>query len=1117
MNPRKRQILQLLSEKRISLQESLDLLRQLVEEDQTPRGPGVPLQAEPVPPQARAIAASASRDDAFEYCSAYLLKTFAKKLNVDPGRIQTNSTFEPYGVDSVAVIELIDALEKDFGPLPKTLLFEHNSIEKLSNYFLLQHRNRLEELFKINEQVVTDNLETLFGPNETEPQSGTKNLHSVGHSSSADRSPLALYPLQKRESNFRSPSHRRDSLNGSPESVPPTSAIAIVGVGGRYPMARDLNEFWRILKSGKSCIREIPADRWDHRQYYGPGKEGKSYSQWGGFIEDVDKFDPLFFGISPNEAQQMDPQERLFLEVAWETLEDAGYTREGLIHACRKRCGRDVGVFVGVMYAPYQLLAARVWTRANEPGPSSAYWSTANRVSYLFNFQGPSLAVDTACSSSLTAIHLACESIKRGECSAAIAGGVTLIIHPSQFVPLTNMHMLSRDDKCRAFGEGADGFVDGEGVGAVLLRPLADALQDGDQIYAVIKSTSINAGGKTSGYTVPNPNAQAEVIASGLERANIDPRTLSYVEAHGTATMLGDPIEIAGLTNAFRRHTDHRQYCAIGSVKSNIGHLQAAAGIAGLTKVLLQMKHKQIVPSLNAERLNPLIDFENSPFFVAQTLFDWERPLIHGNGSESVFPRRAGISSFGIGGANAHLVVEEFEAERTPADSTLPRGDVKEIILLSARNEERLRAYAQKLREWITADDPGERHTLGDMAYTSQVGREAMQARLALIVRTQEELVEKLDSFLNHKAQADILFSGEIEPDNRVVSLLKEALVGSGLVQELFAKKQLSKLAALWVAGFNLDWKGLHGTETHRRVSLPTYAFARKRYWISMQEPAVLGATDESSWMPQTESVGVERPMSANESRQFVTVPESNIVELSNVPQARAPSQGVTRMSATQEHRIRVKEIQGWITNSLVEVLKVDPSDLEMDRPFNDYGIDSLVGVTLTQTMGKWLGQEIRATLLWEYPTIGSLSEHLAEREVVPSAAGHDVFPDQLGQDKNAAVLVDQRHLLASTEANPIQGDRLNGQREKAQSLRASELLEKLDQLTEAEVDAYLTDLLRREERGEQADQADPVAGERPPKKESGESGEEQLLTKLKQFSEKETLEYFNHILSETN
>ena len=473
------------------------------------------------------------------------------------------------------------------------------------------------------------------------------------------------------------------------------------------------------MKEGRDSITEIPADRWDHSLYFDEDKEkaGKAYSKWGGFIEDVDKFDPLFFNISPREAGIMDPQERIFLECAYNTMEDAGYARGDL--------SGKVGVYAGVMYEEYQLYGAQeqAYGRMKVLGGNPS--SIANRVSYVMNFQGPSMAVDTMCSSSLTAVHLACQSLERGECAAAIAGGVNVSIHPNKYLLLSLGKFASSKGRCESFGKGGDGYVPGEGVGAVLLKPLRNAIDDGDHIYGVIRGSSLNAGGKTNGYTVPNPSAQGEVIREAIESAGVNARSISYIEAHGTGTSLGDPIEIAGLTRAFAHFTQDKQYCAIGSVKSNIGHCESAAGIAAITKVILQMKHRQLVPSLHSEVLNPNIDFMETPFMVQQELSEWK----------SEYPRIAGISSFGAGGSNAHIVIEEYIPENKERPAEDPASENPAIIVLSARNEERLREKAKDLLSAIGREGYGDGR-LADIAYTLQAGREGMEERLGFTAAT---------------------------------------------------------------------------------------------------------------------------------------------------------------------------------------------------------------------------------------------------------------------------------------------------------------------------------------------------------------------------------------------
>ncbi|WP_425339329.1 beta-ketoacyl synthase N-terminal-like domain-containing protein, partial [Paenibacillus maysiensis] len=586
------------------------------------------VSAAPIPTaKEEAVLASAAAD--------FFKKQLSSVLGVPVESIEASAPLEVYGIDSIMVMQLTRQLEKTFGVLPKTLFFEYQNIRDLTRYFLKNHRAHLIDLLGVEER-------------PAEPASVS-----------------VAAPVQKVVAPVRAAVKEPTKQSGALD-------IAIIGLSGHYPQADDLEAFWNNLREGRDSITEIPKERWDHSPYYDPNrsKRGKTYSKWGGFVRDVDKFDPLFFNIAPREAEIMDPQERLFLQSVYEAMEDAGYTRDTLVSGGESGEERNVGVYVGVMYSEYQLYGAEETLRGRPMALSGNPSSIANRVSYFFNLHGPSLAVDTMCSSSLTAIHLACQSLEQGDCELAVAGGVNLSLHPNKYLMLGQGKFASSKGRCESFGEGGDGYVPGEGVGAVLLKPLAKALEDGDQIYGVIKGTAVNHGGKTNGYSVPNPNLQARVIGRAFKKAGIHPHSLSYLEAHGTGTALGDPIEIAGLMRVFQEDTADTQFCAIGSVKSNIGHCESAAGIAGLTKVLLQMKHRQLVPSLHADVLNPNIDFGRTPFVVQRELAEWKRPLLEVDGELREVPRIAGISSFGAGGSNAHLVIEEHVPEVAPRAAT---------------------------------------------------------------------------------------------------------------------------------------------------------------------------------------------------------------------------------------------------------------------------------------------------------------------------------------------------------------------------------------------------------------------------------------------------------------
>ncbi|QIC04840.1 SDR family NAD(P)-dependent oxidoreductase [Brevibacillus sp. 7WMA2] len=720
-----------------------------------------------------------------------LKKLVGETLKLPFHKIESSVSLESYGIDSILVIQLTDRLRQVCKSVSSTLFFEYPTIDALVDYLMETEREALMSL---------SGLKTYLPEAESL-------IPAQPLAQAIDTSLQLIKPDSKR---FWKPDvEEKLEVKNLPSEI---QDIAIIGLSGRYPGADNVEQYWQNLRTGKNCITEIPENRWDWKDYYDAekGKKGTIYTKWGGFIENIDTFDPLFFQISPKEAEQMDPQERLFLESAYASIEDSGYTPDQLSDSGK------VGVFVGVMNGNYPT--------------GASYWSIANRLSYLMNFKGPSLAVDTACSSSLTAIHLALESLYSGTSECAIAGGVNLVVDPIHYVRLSAMTMLSSTDQCKSFGDQADGFVDGEGVGAVVLKPLHKAIADGDHIYGVIKGSMLNAGGKTNGYTVPSPSAQSQLIAEALKRSKVHPRMVSYLEAHGTGTTLGDPIEIEGLTRAFRSDTMDNQFCAIGSVKSNIGHCESAAGIAGLTKILLQMKHGKIAPTLHANALNPNIHFEQTPFVVQQELCEWKRPVIERNGELLECPRIAGISSFGAGGANAHVVIEEYQETHTHTFSGSMHKPA--LIVLSAKNEDRLRERARQLATVMQAelfDD----EALLDIAYTLQVGRQAMEARLAFTAASIGEVNQKLNRYLKGSIDGADIYSGQAKRNKEPLLVLGVDEDMQGTIEAWIAKGKYGKLLEFWVNGLVMDWSKLYGESKPRRISLPTYPFAKERYWIA--------------------------------------------------------------------------------------------------------------------------------------------------------------------------------------------------------------------------------------------------------------------------------------------
>ncbi|MBV9689307.1 MAG: type I polyketide synthase [Ktedonobacteraceae bacterium] len=518
--------------------------------------------------------------------------------------------------------------------------------------------------------------------------------------------------------------------------------LAIIGIGCHFPGgATSPQAFWELLCSGIDATREVPADRWDIRKFYDPDlrKSGKMNAARGGYLEHINQFDAQFFGISPREAMWLDPQQRLLLQVTWEALEDAGQVAEQL-------AGSNTGVFIGGFTLDYQLMQNfGVFSRYELQTHSATgmmMTMLANRISYVFGFHGPSMAVDTACSGSLVAVHLACQSLWNGECSLALAGGANAMIAPTMTIAESKGGFLAPDGRCKAFDAAANGYARGEGAGVVLIKPLSHAQADEDPIYAVIRGTAVTQDGHTNGITVPNGAAQEAVMRMAYRRASILPEQVQYVEAHGTGTPVGDPIEAHAIGTVLSAGRPTTERCIISSVKTNIGHLEAAAGVAGLMKTALALKHRQIPPHLHFHHPNPAIPFEELQLRVPTTLEAW--PATDG-------PALAGVNSFGFGGTNAHVVLQE--APLAPATQTRTSEPQRPYLLpLSARSAEALQALARCYRDFL-ADDISPLH---DVAYSASVRRSHHDHRLTLVAHSKAEAIAHLDAFLAQEPRSGV-------------------------------------------------------------------------------------------------------------------------------------------------------------------------------------------------------------------------------------------------------------------------------------------------------------------------------------------------------------------------
>jgi acyl transferase domain-containing protein len=514
-----------------------------------------------------------------------------------------------------------------------------------------------------------------------------------------------------------------------------TEQIAIVGLSCRFPGGVDgPAAFWRLLRDGTDAITDVPKDRWDVDVYYDPELSSPitMNTRWGGFIHGVDGFDPEFFGISYREACAMDPQQRLLLEAAWEALEHAGLSADQI-------AGSDTGVFVGGNAIDYYSLMRNPPTRG---GSGVALSILANRLSHLFDLRGPSMTIDTACSSSLVAVDLACQSLRSGATRMALAGGVNLILSPVTTIAASQAGMMSPDGRCKTFDARANGYVRSEGCGLVVLKRLTDAVADGDHVLAVIRGSAANQDGRTGVLTAPSGLAQQAVIRRALANANVDPSAVSYIETHGTGTPLGDSIEVEALGKVFGARGDGSR-CALGSVKTNLGHTEAAAGVAGLVKLILALQHRTIPPIIHFQEQNPHMSLEGTPLFIPTEACPWPA------GPQ---PRIAGLSSFGFGGTNVHLVLEEAPA-RVVAEPTGDAGRSWHVLPLSARSDAALRSLAERYVSHFTEhpDTP-----FAEACYVAGAGRRHFSHRLAITASNAEDARCRLQQHLDAATDDDV-------------------------------------------------------------------------------------------------------------------------------------------------------------------------------------------------------------------------------------------------------------------------------------------------------------------------------------------------------------------------
>ncbi|MFM8445695.1 MAG: SDR family NAD(P)-dependent oxidoreductase [Methylococcus sp.] len=727
-----------------------------------------------------------AEDDLLGPLHAALRGIVAELQRIPLPKVRLHTPLSDYGFDSISFTELANQLNRSYRfVIMPTVFFEIPDLASLGEYLLQHHRSSVEARHR--------------------PQRPTAALAAPAVAVSLPPQPKAA-PSRKAE-------HR---------PAPEADAIAIIGFAARLPGCRDLDEFWEGLVAGRDFITEVPAVRWDWRAIHGDphAEPGKTRVKWGGFIHDADAFDERFFGISPLEAETLDPQLRVFLETVWAAIEDAGYPASAL-------SGSRTGVFAGVATADYKELLVEAKRQGQLDYPAEPFpFMTANRVSYWFNFRGPSEVIDTACSSSLIAVHRAVESLRNGHCDLALAGGVNIMASPRLTIASSQAGLLSESGRCMTFDQRANGYVRSEGVGVILLKPLRRAVEDGDFIHGIIRGSGENHGGRAASPTAPNTDAQRALLLDVYRRSGIPPESVGYIEAHGTGTALGDPIEVNALKAAFAEllpGTAAGRLCGLGSVKANIGHLEAAAGVTGIIKVLLMFRHGIVPGNPHLDTPNPFLKLEDSPFFLADQTRDWPR----GTRPDGRFaPYRAGVSSFGVGGSNAHVILEAPPALSRPATGQ----SVPVPIVLSARDSAALKRLAAELARYV--EGPGRDCRLEDIAHTLQVGREALACRCGFVAGTLHELSERLREIAAAEGPVAGVQSGDLNDRAETGDDLGQDDDLAHTFRAWLAKGRYDRLLAAWVSGLLSDWRVLPAAPEARRIPLPPYPFERRRHWV---------------------------------------------------------------------------------------------------------------------------------------------------------------------------------------------------------------------------------------------------------------------------------------------
>lgn len=733
--------------------------------------------------------------------------------------------------------------------------------------------------------------------------------------------------------------------------------IAIVGMSCRFPDAADPQKFWSNLVDGKNSIAEIRRCRWNWQDHYSDSiAPGRTVSRWGALLGDIDRFDAAFFGIAPEQAKLMDPQERLLYEETYKALADAGMN-------VRKLAGSSTGVFVGYEYLEYEQWLRNNRDRiANVPfySSSSHAYYLANRLSFVFDLRGPSEAININCASSAVAINRACYSLLNGESSLAIAAGVSLNLFADDYIAESQYGLLSPDGTCAVFDDGANGFTRGEGIGVIVLKPLAAARRDNDRIYAVIKSCHQNNRGRASSLSEIKHEAITSVLKDCYAKAAVGAEDVSYIEVDGYATKWGDSFEFEAIRNVFGDAPARGKSCALGSLKGNIGHLEPASGIASVIKVALSLHGKRFPPTITRRTTNEFIDIEalSHPLYIADRIIPFEEIR-----KDARAPIRAGVSSFADSGCNVHILLEEHIDERAAAGTSGP-----ELFVLSARSRARLDEYVQLFIDLLASADA--QPPFSGMIRTLQVGREHMEQKLAIVAASSSELLQKLiiakESNYLSQPQKGIFGSG---PDGAVDSPLAALITNemtAGWVGQGLLTGQWWQVALSWIHGVAIPWENVWADRAVQTVSLPGYPFSKDRYWIDEAGNPELTRTAYAPESPGNSDVAADSDVAAACPLEPALLPEWIF---STTPRG-AEQEG--SMEAAQKMEL-------FLRQQLALQLRRSSDAVPVDQNYLELGVTSLGIISLISEINELLAVKLAPSVVFKHPDIHQFAAYLAQ------------------------------------------------------------------------------------------------------------------------------------------